>query len=117
MPRKKTKKKTNRPKKSFNLLRVILGILSVFALLISYQINANKEPIVCANSISCVKNLSVDIDNNAVGVFDGHTVIPPKIVMGVPGLLIVAYVVLPFVAGFTQLYKARASVMRIFMHP
>ena len=79
MPRKKTKKKTNRPKKSFNLLRVILGILSVFSLLISYQINANKEPIVCANSISCVKNLSVDIDNNAVGVFDGHTVIPPKI--------------------------------------
>lgn len=33
----------------------------------------------CANSISCIKNLSVRIENEATGIFEGQKVIPPKI--------------------------------------
>lgn len=33
----------------------------------------------CANSLTCKSDLSMSIDNNAVGTFEGHTVIPPKI--------------------------------------
>ncbi len=39
----------------------------------------SKTPIPCANSKTCQSDLSVHIDNNATGTFDGHTVIPPKI--------------------------------------
>lgn len=33
----------------------------------------------CANSISCIKNLNVDVQNNASGVFLGEKVTPPKV--------------------------------------
>lgn len=33
----------------------------------------------CANSRSCISDLSEHIDNNAVGTFEGHKVVPPKI--------------------------------------
>lgn len=33
----------------------------------------------CANSGSCKSDLSLNIDNNAVGMFEGHKIIPPKI--------------------------------------
>src|SRR5476651_2191036 len=38
-----------------------------------------KQPIPCANSVSCIKNLNVDIENGATGVFDGQKITPPKI--------------------------------------
>jgi hypothetical protein len=33
----------------------------------------------CANSKTCQSDRTIHIDNNAVGMFDGHTVTPPKI--------------------------------------
>lgn len=33
----------------------------------------------CANSLTCKSDLSVSVDNNAIGVFQGHRVTPPKI--------------------------------------
>src|SRR5258708_6434753 len=33
----------------------------------------------CANSHTCKSDLSLHIDNNTTGFFDGHTVVPPKI--------------------------------------
>ena len=33
----------------------------------------------CANSMSCIANMSAKVENNAVGVFDGQTITPPKI--------------------------------------
>lgn len=33
----------------------------------------------CANSISCIKNLTTQVENDAVGTFAGQKVIPPKI--------------------------------------
>lgn len=38
-----------------------------------------KQPISCANSISCIKNLNTKIENGAVGVFNGQKIVPPKI--------------------------------------
>lgn len=34
---------------------------------------------ICANSLSCVQNLTVQVENEAVGVYEGKEVIPPKI--------------------------------------
>ncbi len=33
----------------------------------------------CANSISCIHNLTAQVDNNAVGYFYGQSIIPPQI--------------------------------------
>lgn len=38
-----------------------------------------KSYVTCANSISCIKNLSVAVENNTPGTFQNHTVIPPQI--------------------------------------
>ena len=38
-----------------------------------------KPQYVCANSKSCTSDLVEEIDNNTVGIFQGHTVFPPKI--------------------------------------
>lgn len=38
-----------------------------------------KHPQVCANSISCMKNMNVSVENGTSGVFLGQKVAPPKI--------------------------------------
>ncbi|SRR5260221_561723 len=38
-----------------------------------------NQPTICANSISCIKNLSVNIENDATGTFEGKKITPPKI--------------------------------------
>lgn len=55
------------------------GVLLLISFVLSFFIVTAKKPIECANSISCVKNLSVDVENNTVGIFNGQKVIPPKI--------------------------------------
>ncbi len=44
----------------------------------SYFLNAAQNT-TCANSKSCTSDLSVKIENNAIGMFQGKKVIPPKI--------------------------------------
>ncbi len=58
------------------IIFVFVGL--VFALSIFkffYSSNNNF----CANSISCIKNLSADIENNSTGTFEGQKVTPPTI--------------------------------------
>ena len=55
-------------------ISVIVGI--VFFVGASFLL---KSQPVCANSRTCKSDLSVSIDNNAIGVFQGQKVIPPKI--------------------------------------
>ncbi len=38
-----------------------------------------KPPVPCANSKTCQSDLTQHIDNNMLGTFDGHTIVPPKI--------------------------------------
>src|ERR1700691_3838972 len=55
--------------------------LALFAGVVVYTIGGLfiKTPIPCSNSKTCQSDLSVHIDNNATGTFNGHTVTPPKI--------------------------------------
>lgn len=80
MPKKISKRRKSKPKKTFNVLRFVLGLLSVIALFMAYNsAKTSQQNIVCANSISCAKNLTVDVENNAVGLFNGNYYTPPKI--------------------------------------
>lgn len=53
---------------------LVLIVPAVFLFLVTIQ---QQAP--CANSISCIKNLNVDVENNAIGIFMGQRVTPPKI--------------------------------------
>ncbi len=45
----------------------------------SYLIMQLTQKPFCANSITCISNLSVQVDNGAVGTFEGHKIMPPPI--------------------------------------
>jgi len=62
-------------KRSF--LALFVGLFFFFAT--SFVIQQTQS--FCANSISCIKDLSVNVENNAVGVFEGQKVVPPKITL------------------------------------
>lgn len=82
IPLKKLKKKSFKSKNIIHFLkRYFISVFSVFliTLVASLILTVPKPRIACANSISCIKDLSVNVQNNAVGVFQGHKVIPPKI--------------------------------------
>lgn len=55
--------------------------LAIFAGIAVYTIGGFfvKTPIPCANSKTCQSDRAVHINNNAIGMFDGHAVTPPKI--------------------------------------
>lgn len=50
----------------------------VFAISVKTYFRSGKE-VACANTISCTKSLELDVENNAVGVFNGQKIIPPKV--------------------------------------
>lgn len=55
---------------------VFIGLVLVISLFkLVYPGNSNY----CANSISCIKNLNVDVENGETGIFEGQKVTPPKI--------------------------------------
>ncbi|HWA52126.1 MAG TPA: L,D-transpeptidase [Patescibacteria group bacterium] len=56
------------------LFLLLIPLLAIFYL--SKPAPANSF---CANSVSCIKNLNVNVENNAIGTFDGQKIIPPKI--------------------------------------
>ena len=44
-----------------------------------YLVFQPKTQVNCANSISCKESLELKVENNAIGVFNGKTVTPPKV--------------------------------------
>lgn len=62
------------PKRSLFLFPLLIGLVVFFVS--NYFIN-HRTP--CANSRTCKNDLSLKIDNNAVGLFEGQKVVPPKI--------------------------------------
>ncbi len=54
----------------------LLLIIPIFAFLVFTHL---KTPIKCANSISCINNLTSTVENTAEGVFEGQKISPPKI--------------------------------------
>jgi len=55
--------------------------LSLFAGIVVYIVGGffMPNPTPCANSLSCQSDRKLQINNNAIGTFEGRTVIPPKI--------------------------------------
>jgi lipoprotein-anchoring transpeptidase ErfK/SrfK len=51
----------------------------------------------CANSKSCQSDLTMQINNNAVGTFEGHKVVPPKmsVAMGNPSTSVLGATTIP----------------------
>jgi lipoprotein-anchoring transpeptidase ErfK/SrfK len=78
---KKTSKKTKKIKQKTGSYYLRLTVLSLTSCLVAFILGNYfiKPQIPCANSQSCKTDLTQQIDNNAVGTFDGHKVIPPKI--------------------------------------
>ncbi len=79
---KKTNKKKLTPKvSSISFYRVAIIVTSIFIIvgLFSFILQRTSPTNTCANSLSCIKDLSVRVENDATGVFEGQKVVPPKI--------------------------------------
>ncbi|MDE2589267.1 MAG: L,D-transpeptidase, partial [Patescibacteria group bacterium] len=79
---------------------VVIGLLVFFVASFFLQ----KSQTFCANSISCIKNLTVHVENNAVGIFEGQKVTPPKINLAQP-----VSVVTPQTTGEKHIYVDLSS--------
>ncbi|HEV2339663.1 MAG TPA: L,D-transpeptidase [Patescibacteria group bacterium] len=63
----------------YYFIRLCLSITAVVSIVtIGTSFLPSASPF-CANSISCIKDLSVKVENNVKGVFEGRTVAVPKI--------------------------------------
>lgn len=60
--------------------------LSLFISLSIFAIGNFFKPVPCANSKTCESDLSVNINNRAIGIFHGQRIIPPKIDLAMDGL-------------------------------
>jgi len=65
-------------KSNFNLPFFLILLFSVLALGFLIIFWSLTRPF-CANSISCKSSLSLKVENDALGVFDGQKVVPPKV--------------------------------------
>lgn len=63
-------------------ISVVIGLLSFTVS--SYFLKPQQPP--CANSLTCKSDLSLNIDNNAVGIFQGRKVTVPKIDLALDNL-------------------------------
>lgn len=77
-PHKTKKIRTTKKPSGYYIKLSFLSIVSCVVFFIFGSIII-KQQMPCANSKTCQSDLSVHIDNNATGTFDGHTVVPPKI--------------------------------------
>jgi len=62
-----------------NFLQLLVACISVFFVAFIATNTLLPAKPTCANSISCLNDVSEKIENNAVGVFGGKEVLPPKI--------------------------------------
>lgn len=75
------KKHIRKRKKTYYVLiryAIIFAVVFAFASLI-YPYLPIKPSITCANSISCTESFKLNVENNAVGIFNNQKIIPPKI--------------------------------------
>lgn len=68
-----------RSRKSFNLSKYFLLVFAGIAafLVTTTFLKVNQTQPTCANSKSCMSDLSLKIENDQVGIFQGRKVIPP----------------------------------------
>ncbi|MBI3397580.1 L,D-transpeptidase [Candidatus Woesebacteria bacterium] len=75
-------------KKKRSLLGNIIRYLGAVITLLIFSVLAihfwgKTTSLPCANSISCINNLNVDVENDSVGIINDQKIIPPKIVLSV----------------------------------
>lgn len=66
------------PKSNFSLSFFLILLFSVLALGFLIIIWSINRPF-CANSLSCKESLSLNVENEVLGVFNGQKVVPPKV--------------------------------------
>lgn len=82
MPKRKNRNHTASFKKRGVFFYVTRYFLFFSVLVLAYSVTTfaqTKSQPTCANSKTCTSDLTEQIDNNAVGTFEGKTVVPPKI--------------------------------------
>lgn len=76
-----SRKRKVAPKRfSYYFFRFVISvfIVSIIVGAVSFLRNF-KSSHICANSISCIKDLQVRVENDVEGIFGGEKVVPPKI--------------------------------------
>lgn len=76
----KAKKSAHKRKSAVYYIRI--SFVSLLAGLVVFVVASNyfsRDRFECANSLTCKSDLTSEIDNNTIGVFQGKKVIPPKI--------------------------------------
>jgi len=75
-----SKRRKKKSTKSYFVVRAIISLISVYILVsIIYPLISPKSKVPCANSLSCKESLKLKVENNALGVFNNHQVVPPYI--------------------------------------
>ena len=59
--------------------RFIFGFFVIFGAATLLSITLIDKQSFCANSISCIKNLNVNVENGESGIFNGQKITPPQI--------------------------------------
>lgn len=81
MPKKRIHfKKAKAKKPRFPFLKLFLSSFFLFLLIIGVYVYAQKKLNVCANSLSCTKNLSGVYEPNGESIYMGSRVNPPKFI-------------------------------------
>ena len=79
---KKRKRRTQYKKRTlshvFRYVIAAVGIASI-AGIVFFSFKITSSVAICANSLTCLGDLSGRVEKNAVGVFEGYTVVPPVI--------------------------------------
>lgn len=60
--------------------------LSLFLSFTIITVGSLFKPVPCANSLTCKNGFSVSVDNDAIGIFHGHKIIPPKVDLAMENL-------------------------------
>jgi lipoprotein-anchoring transpeptidase ErfK/SrfK len=63
---------------------LVIGVIAFAATTVVLRVN--QTPPTCAKSKSCASDLSVKIENDATGIFQGQKIIPPKITTAMASL-------------------------------
>ncbi|MGH7246307.1 MAG: L,D-transpeptidase [Candidatus Levyibacteriota bacterium] len=73
--------KKKKARKKNNLWRfLLLFFVGIVAFFVTKEMTTSlQQPATCANSQSCTSDLSLKIENNVTGMFEGKVVVPPTI--------------------------------------
>ncbi len=66
-------------KRSISFLECLIAVVAGVAITGGVFAKLHHQKPFCANSISCINDLTASVDNTDMGYFEGHSVLPPSI--------------------------------------